>query len=61
MVMDGMGVLLKFMADVIVWDFKEKVAYATFTLHKVKVEALAFSPNDLYLVTLGGKICKVSE
>jgi len=24
-------------------------------LHKVKVEALAFSPNDKYLVSLGGQ------
>ena len=45
-----------FKADVIVWDFEAKTPYATFTLHKVKVEALAFSPSDKYLVTLGGKI-----
>ena len=44
-----------FKADVIVWDFEKKAPYATFTLHKVKVEALAFSPSDKYLVTLGGK------
>ena len=44
-----------FKADVIVWDFEAKEPYATFTLHKVKVEALAFSPSDKYLVTLGGK------
>ena len=43
-----------FKADVIVWDFEAKEPYATFTLHKVKVEALAFSPSDKYLVTLGG-------
>ncbi|XP_063681556.1 cilia- and flagella-associated protein 52-like [Bolinopsis microptera] len=44
-----------FKADVIVWDFEAKAPYATFTLHKVKVEALAFSPSDKYLVTLGGR------
>ena len=43
-----------FKADVIVWDYEAKAPYATFTLHKVKVEALAFSPSDKYLVTLGG-------
>ena len=44
-----------FTADVIVWDFAAKKAHTTFTLHKVKVEALAFSPSDKYLVTLGGR------
>lgn len=44
-----------FKADVIVWDYEAKAPYATFTLHKVKVEALAFSPSDKYLVTLGGR------
>lgn len=48
-----------FKADVIVWDFKKKEPYATFTLHKVKVEALAFSPSDKYLVTLGGTSLEV--
>ena len=42
-------------ADVIVWDYEKKERYATFKLHKVKVEALAFSPSDLFLVTLGGR------
>jgi len=42
-------------ADIIVWDYERKEAYAKFSLHKVKVESLAFSPNDLYLVTLGGQ------
>ncbi|KAI8512301.1 Cilia- and flagella-associated protein 52 [Branchiostoma belcheri] len=44
-----------FKADVIIWDFKSCSMYCRLTLHKVKVEALAFSPNDKYLVTLGGQ------
>lgn len=43
-------------ADVIVWDFEQCSKLHTLDqLHKVKVEALAFSPNDKYLVSLGGQ------
>lgn len=45
-----------FKADVIVWDFeKGTIKHTLDPLHKVKVEALAFSPNDKYLVSLGGQ------
>jgi len=44
-----------FKADIIVWDFVERKLLYRLTLHKVKVEALAFSPNELYLVSLGGQ------
>lgn len=46
--------LCSLQADVIVWKFDEKELYCRFVLHKVKVQALAFSPSDLYLATLGG-------
>lgn len=44
-----------FKADVIVWDYAERKLLYRLTLHKVKVEALAFSPNEKYLVSLGGQ------
>ncbi len=44
-----------FKADVIVWQFTERQLYCRLTLHKVKVQAVAFSPNDRFLATLGGQ------
>ena len=44
-----------FKADVIVWDYEERKLLYRLSLHKVKVEALAFSPNELFLITLGGQ------
>lgn len=41
-------------ADIILWDYKKRELIARLSLHKGKIEALAFSPNDLYLVSLGG-------
>lgn len=51
----GQITYMGFKADVIVWDFTEKSMYARFSLHKVRVQAVAFSPNDKYLATLGGQ------
>ena len=44
-----------FKADVIIWSFHEGKLYCRLSLHKVKVQAVAFSPNDKYLATLGGR------
>ncbi|KAI9220863.1 WD40-repeat-containing domain protein [Blastocladiella britannica] len=44
-----------FQADIILWDFATRTAIKHLSLHKVKVEALAFSPNDKFLVSLGGE------
>ncbi|KAI8622104.1 WD40-repeat-containing domain protein [Chytriomyces sp. MP71] len=44
-----------FQADIIIWDFATRTLLRRLTLHKVKVQALAFSPNDKYLASLGGQ------
>jgi len=44
-----------FKANIIVWDFENRSKLYELQLHKVKVEALAFSPNELYLASLGGQ------
>ncbi|ORX44654.1 WD40 repeat-like protein [Piromyces finnis] len=44
-----------FQADIIVWDFETRQQYRKFSIHKGKVQSLAFSCNDRYLITLGGQ------
>nr|XP_033817632.1 cilia- and flagella-associated protein 52 [Geotrypetes seraphini]XP_033817633.1 cilia- and flagella-associated protein 52 [Geotrypetes seraphini]XP_033817634.1 cilia- and flagella-associated protein 52 [Geotrypetes seraphini]XP_033817635.1 cilia- and flagella-associated protein 52 [Geotrypetes seraphini] len=53
-VASGQVTYMGFKADIILWDYAEKKLLATLSIHKVKVEALTFSPNDLYLLSLGG-------
>ncbi|KNC53275.1 flagellar associated protein [Thecamonas trahens ATCC 50062] len=40
-------------ADVLVWDFESLQLVHRFVLHKAGIKALAFSPNDKYLASLG--------
>lgn len=51
----GQVTYMGFKADIIVWDFNERQIYCKLTLHRNMVEALVFSPNDKYLVSLGGQ------
>ncbi|KAL4647974.1 cilia- and flagella-associated protein 52 isoform X1 [Arapaima gigas] len=51
----GQVTYMGFKADVIIWDFAKRKIHARLQLHKAKVESLAFSPNDIYLVSLGGQ------
>ena len=44
-----------FKADVIVWQFRDRSLYCRLALHMVKVQAVAFSPNDKFLASLGGQ------
>lgn len=52
----GQETHMGFKADIIVWDYEAKKPFCSnFSLHKVRVEALSFSCNDKYLVSLGGQ------
>ncbi|XP_014847752.1 PREDICTED: cilia- and flagella-associated protein 52-like isoform X1 [Poecilia mexicana] len=42
-------------APVIIWNYAARAIHCQLLLHKVKVEAVAFSPNDKHLVSLGGQ------
>ncbi|XP_054461063.1 cilia- and flagella-associated protein 52 [Anoplopoma fimbria] len=51
----GQVTFMGFKADIIIWDYAQRTIHAQLLLHKAKVEALAFSPNEKYLVSLGGQ------
>ena len=51
----GQHTHMGFKAEVIVWNYQEMRIYCRLLLHKVTVEALAFSPNEKFLATLGGQ------
>ncbi|XP_069124586.1 cilia- and flagella-associated protein 52-like [Argopecten irradians] len=51
----GQVIHMGFKADIIIWDYQKKELYARLQLHKVKIEGLVFSPNDTYLLSLGGQ------
>ncbi|XP_016362298.1 cilia- and flagella-associated protein 52-like [Sinocyclocheilus anshuiensis] len=51
----GQVTFMGFKADIIIWDYEKKEIYARLVLHKARVEDLSFSPNDKYLVSLGGQ------
>ncbi|KAH1183141.1 cilia- and flagella-associated protein 52 [Mauremys mutica] len=54
-VASGQVTFMGFKADIILWDYKKRELLARLSLHKGKIEKLAFSPNELYLVSLGGQ------
>ncbi|NXI89744.1 CFA52 protein, partial [Psophia crepitans] len=54
-VASGQVTFMGFKADIILWDFQRKELLARLSLHKGKIEGLAFSPNSLYLLSLGGQ------
>lgn len=54
MLLDSVFIFLP-QADIILWDYSKKEMLSRLSLHKGKIEHLAFSPNDLYLISLGGQ------
>eukprot|EP00842_Homolaphlyctis_polyrhiza_P004180 jgi/Hompol1/4763/HPOL_003861-RA len=55
LVASGQVTHMGFQADIIIWDFEQRKLLRRLTLHKVKVQALAFSPTRKYLASLGGE------
>eukprot|EP00928_Gymnodinium_smaydae_P072566 TRINITY_DN55908_c0_g1_i1.p1 TRINITY_DN55908_c0_g1~~TRINITY_DN55908_c0_g1_i1.p1 ORF type:complete len:618 (-),score=132.88 TRINITY_DN55908_c0_g1_i1:184-2037(-) len=51
----GQKTFMGFPADVIVWDFENRVEMHRLSLHKVEVKSLSFSFDEEYLATLGGQ------
>uniref|UniRef100_A0A672V1N3 Cilia- and flagella-associated protein 52 n=1 Tax=Strigops habroptila TaxID=2489341 RepID=A0A672V1N3_STRHB len=54
-VASGEVAFMGFKADIILWHFQRKELLARLSLHKGRVEGLAFSPSNLYLISLGGQ------
>ncbi|XP_017884404.1 cilia- and flagella-associated protein 52 [Ceratina calcarata] len=44
-----------FKAMVIIWDYQERKMKSKYELHKVRVEAVCFTQNGQYLISLGGR------
>lgn len=51
----GQETFMGFKASIILWDYETKRVVTKWDLHKVKVQALAFSKNDKYVISLGGQ------
>ncbi|XP_050310647.1 cilia- and flagella-associated protein 52 [Anthonomus grandis grandis] len=46
-----------FKARVIIWDFEQQKMISQHEHHKVRVEAVVFSKDERYLISLGGRDC----
>merc|ERR1719235_3095566 len=51
----GQKTFMGFPADVIVWDFEQRMEKYRLSLHKVAVASLSFSHDEVYLASLGGQ------
>ncbi|CAL1528824.1 unnamed protein product [Lymnaea stagnalis] len=54
-IVSGQETYMGFKAIITLWDYRTKVAIQKWELHKVKVQALAFSVNGKYVFSLGGQ------
>ncbi|XP_071034756.1 cilia- and flagella-associated protein 52 isoform X2 [Parasteatoda tepidariorum] len=53
----GQENFMGFKADVIIWNFQDQTIYARHNIHRVKVEAVAFTCDSKYIISLGGQDC----
>jgi len=51
----GQKTFMGFPADIIIWDFEQRMEVHRLSLHKVAVTSLSFSYDELYLASLGGQ------
>ncbi|XP_067121874.1 cilia- and flagella-associated protein 52 isoform X2 [Centruroides vittatus] len=51
----GQETLMNYKTCVILWDFHDRKEIDRYTIHRVKVISVSFSPNDRYLFSLGGE------
>uniref|UniRef100_A0A2C9JZG8 Cilia- and flagella-associated protein 52 n=1 Tax=Biomphalaria glabrata TaxID=6526 RepID=A0A2C9JZG8_BIOGL len=54
-IVSGQETYMGFKACITLWDYTTKTAIQKWELHKVKVQALAFSANGKYVFSLGGQ------
>lgn len=47
--------MITFQAAIVLWDYETKKPICELSLHKVKIEALAFTLDSKYLISLGGR------
>lgn len=50
----GQQTHMGFQADIIIWDFDNLQLLHRLKLHKVLIQSLSFSTNELYLASVGG-------
>ncbi|CAG9315816.1 unnamed protein product [Blepharisma stoltei] len=55
LIASGQQTHMGFQAQAIIWDFNTKQPLQVIKLHKVLIQSLHFSPNELYLASLGGQ------
>lgn len=51
----GQKTFMGFKADIVVWDYETKKVVFKESLHKVKVQGIAFTADSNFLITLGGR------
>jgi len=54
-IVSGQETFMGFKASIILWDYATKRVITKWDLHKVKVQALAFSKSGKYVISLGGQ------
>ncbi|XP_054707301.1 cilia- and flagella-associated protein 52-like [Uloborus diversus] len=57
LIASGQENFMGFQAEVIIWNVQEKKRHSSHSIHRVKVEAVGFTCDSKYVVSLGGQDC----